>query len=155
MSVPDIIFFTTLIRIASANRLAAANPLAPRHRHGHFDSSFQILHPSYVSPTYSGKVSRLTSGTNVAFAQLQKFDAGTTTTKERTLVVSFCQKNSELSVISEKSAFFHRLISIFPIACEWRSSCTMHELNTSRMLKILVMFALSGRNLIIVESLLA
>src|SRR5262249_34287161 len=47
---------------------------------------------SYVSPTYSGKVSRLTFGTNVAFAQLRKFDAGTTTTKERTLVVSSGKK---------------------------------------------------------------
>jgi len=64
-----------LIRIASANRLAAANPLAPRHRHGHFDSSFLILHLSYVSPTYSEKVNPLTCGTNVAFAQLRKFDA--------------------------------------------------------------------------------
>src|SRR5262245_46401121 len=145
------ISFTTLIRIASANRLAAANPLAPRHRHGHFDLPFLILHVAFLS----GASEFIDRGTSVSFASLRKFDAGTTTTKERTLVVSFCQKNSELSVISEKSAFFHRLISIFPIACEWRSSCTMHELNTSRMLKILVMFALSGRNLIIVESLLA
>ena len=36
--VPEIISFTTLIRIASANRPTAASPLAPCHRHGHFDA---------------------------------------------------------------------------------------------------------------------
>jgi succinate-semialdehyde dehydrogenase/glutarate-semialdehyde dehydrogenase len=34
-------------------------------------------------------------------------------------------KNSELSAISEKSAGFQPLISIFPITYEWCSSCTV------------------------------
>ena len=46
LCVPEIIFFTTLFRLASANRLAAVGPLAPPHRHGHFDSSFLIVHLS-------------------------------------------------------------------------------------------------------------
>src|SRR5262249_28796043 len=108
-----------------------------------------------MSPSYPEKVSLLTAAQTLRSHNYESLMPKRPQQKKGTLVVSFCQKNSELSVISEKSTFFHRLISIFPIACECRSSCTMHELNTSRMLKILVMFALSGRNLIIVESLLA
>src|SRR5262249_33373269 len=48
MCVPEIIP-SHLIRIASANRLAGADPLAPRHRHGHFDSSSCVGSRSYSS----------------------------------------------------------------------------------------------------------
>jgi len=124
------ISFTTLIRIASANRLAAANPLAPRHRHGHFDSSFQILHPSYVSPTYSEKVSRLTFGTNVAFGQLRKFDAGTTTIKEMTLVVSFCAKKFRTFGNFRKVGVFSPTDFNFSDRLRMAFLLHMHELNT-------------------------
>jgi hypothetical protein len=65
----EIISCTTLIRIVSANRLAAACPLAPHHRQGRFYSAFPIpLH--LVCPLVIRRSeSALICGTNVAFAQ--------------------------------------------------------------------------------------